>query len=577
MLRVISGQNRTASAQRAIVLAPFYYLDNFHRVIECLDGRYRKLLSLEERQFIVRFGELPQASRALLVRMVMRQGIFFRRSGLNYHEIGDTTTAAAPLIQLGWVDENPSMNVGQLQRLLTKPELMQYFSLARPHRRCRKTDIIAFLGARYPTPQPFAAWCRQSLECVYKLIVAPLCDRFRLMFFGNFKQSWTEFVLTDLGVFSYEKIPACLQSPAFFTRAHIDSFEQLYRCQQNLDAGLALDAVLEGIPPPIANCDWLEDCRQKVLFQVGRTYEQRGDANSALAVLSSCTYRGARTRTIRLLQRARDWKSARNLCITILQNPNNNAECQQTRRFLPRLNRKLGVVDDKPYPSIDVPVFEILLDTPNDGCAVEYAVRDRLLQESAVNTSVHYVENGLITSLFGLLCWKALFAPIPGAFFHDFQYAPADLSSDRFYRRREREFAACFAQLATEEYQITIKRHFTEKYALQCPFVAWGLLSERLLELAFACFPAAHLRLWFEWIVRDSRENRSGFPDLVQFWPAERLYRLIEVKGPRDRLQDNQRRLFEYCLLHKMPVSVCQVRWSRSDSTAEPHRRAASD
>jgi hypothetical protein len=82
MLRVISGQNRTASAQRAIVLAPFYYLDNFHRVIECLDGRYRKLLSLEERQFIVRFGELPQASRALLVRMVMRQGIFFRRSGL---------------------------------------------------------------------------------------------------------------------------------------------------------------------------------------------------------------------------------------------------------------------------------------------------------------------------------------------------------------------------------------------------------------------------------------------------------------------------------------------------------------
>jgi hypothetical protein len=69
------------------------------------------------------------------------------------------------------------------------------------------------------------------------------------------------------------------------------------------------------------------------------------------------------------------------------------------------------------------------------------------------------------------------------------------------------------------------------------------------------------LRLWFEWIVRDSHENRAGFPDLVQFWPTEARYRLIEVKGPGDKLQDNQRRLLEYCCAHHLPVSVCRVRW----------------
>jgi hypothetical protein len=43
---------------------------------------------------------------------------------------------------------------------------------------------------------------------------------------------------------------------------------------------------------------------------------------------------------------------------------------------------------------------------------------------------------------------------------------------------------------------------------------------------------AAHLRLWFEWIVQDIQANRAGLPDLVQFWPLDQRYRMIEVKAP---------------------------------------------
>jgi hypothetical protein len=46
----------------------------------------------------------------------------------------------------------------------------------------------------------------------------------------------------------------------------------------------------------------------------------------------------------------------------------------------------------------------------------------------------------------------------------------------------------------------------------------------------------------------DIDENRAGSADLVQFWPQQRRYRMIEVKGPGDCLQNNQRRLLEYCL-----------------------------
>ncbi|KAG1240591.1 hypothetical protein G6F68_017511 [Rhizopus microsporus] len=64
---------------------------------------------------------------------------------------------------------------------------------------------------------------------------------------------------------------------------------------------------------------------------------------------------------------------------------------------------------------------------------VEFVTRDHLHQDDA---PVHYVENALINSLFGLLCWPAVFAPLPGAFFHPFQRAPADLDAPDFHQRR---------------------------------------------------------------------------------------------------------------------------------------------
>jgi hypothetical protein len=175
-------------------------------------------------------------------------------------------------------------------------------------------------------------------------------------------------------------------------------------------------------------------------------------------------------------------------------------------------------------------------------------------------TSVHYVENGLINSLFGLLCWPAIFAPVRGAFFHPFHHGPADLSCAGFFARRLREFAGCFGELGSGSYRETILARYAEKHGILSPFVAWSLINEALLRRALDCIPSAHLQIWFEWIVKDVRANRSGFPDLVQFWPVQGTYRLIEVKGPGDRLQDNQRRCLHHCLDHGIPISVCHVR-----------------
>lgn len=172
-----------------------------------------------------------------------------------------------------------------------------------------------------------------------------------------------------------------------------------------------------------------------------------------------------------------------------------------------------------------------------------------------------YVENTLVNALFGLLCWPAVFAPLPGAFFHPFQSGPADLGAPDFAARRQPLFDACLAELEDGRYRTTIRQRFAEKHGTQSPFVAWGALSAELLALALDCIPPAHLRLFFTRLLRDLKANRTGLPDLVRFWPAARRYELVEVKAPGDKLQDNQIRWLAYCEAQGIPVRVCHVQW----------------
>jgi hypothetical protein len=195
---------------------------------------------------------------------------------------------------------------------------------------------------------------------------------------------------------------------------------------------------------------------------------------------------------------------------------------------------------------------------PDPPQRVELAVSAHL---STPQAPVLYVENTLLNSLFGLLCWSAIFAPLPGAFFHEFHAAPADLLEADFHQRRSAAFSACFAQLENGTYRDSILRTFEAKAGIQSAFVPWGALTRQELELALDCIPPAHLQKFFERLLADVRANRSGLPDLIQLWPDERRYRLLEVKGPGDRLQDNQVRWLNFCLAQDIPVAVCKVKW----------------
>ncbi len=540
------------------MLAPhrYYYLHNFQRALAWVAERYADLLDDRERRFLADFAALPQASQALLVRMLMRRGPWFRASRLVYDEIPSTQQAAAPLLALGWLDADGPMTLDELFALHTRPELDRIFAGAVP-KGARKGDLLDALRAAQPQAQPYGQW-HPGADPAWRVAVADLCERLRLMFFGNLHQDWSEFVLADLGVFQYEAVPFDASSRAFQARADVDRYLALHACRRALDEGLDVDALLQAVADCASDNSWLEKRRAKVLLRIGQACERAQDWQAAQRVYALCAYPGARHRRIRVYERMACFEEALALALQAQARPESEEETQRLARMLPRLRRKLGQGAPRGAAAAPVIRLDLELDRPEPPAPVELAARDHLHRDDA---PVHYVENTLINSLFGLLCWPAVFAPLPGAFFHPFQRGPADLDAPDFHARRQALFAACLAQLDTGQYRSTIRQRYVEKRGVQSPFVFWGALSDSLLDQALDCLPAAHLKLFFERLLRDVKANRSGLPDLIRFWPDAPGYELIEIKGPGDKLQDNQIRWLAYCAAHDMPVRVCHVSW----------------
>ncbi len=538
---------------------PFYYLINFQRVLDWLGQLYADLLDSQEQAFVRGFGQLPRASQALLVRMVMRKGPLYRASKLAYDEIGPTVAAVGPLLQAGWVDDRGALSLTQLFEVLQKAELLALFKGQVSRASLRKEQMLAELLEQAPVTQPFAAWCPHLDDAVYSLPIRPLCDRLRLLFFGNLRQDWSEFVLADLGIYRYEQVELDPASRGLQSRADIDFCEQLQACRQALEEGGLLEPLLQQMAMLHSDSPWLQGRRERLMFAVGQQCERQGLLEVALGIYTQCAYPGARARQVRVLERCERYEQALALAEAALAAPENAAEAQQIPRVLPRLRRKLGLSALPRQAKMAVDEWQLVLPA-EPGLSVETHVALHLHQQQA---PVHYVENSLINSLFGLLCWPAIFAGLPGAFFHPFQSGPTDLHQPDFRQRRHELFEACLAQLHDGRYQDSIRACYRDKWGLASPFVYWQALTEELLELALHCLPAEHLHHCFERLLQDIAANRAGMPDLIQFWPQERRYQMIEVKGPGDRLQDNQLRWLEFCARHAMPVKVCYVQWAQ--------------
>jgi hypothetical protein len=549
---------------------PRYYLANFRFVLAWVGERHGDLLDGAERAFLNDFAALPEASQALLVRLVMRKGELFRSARLVYAEIGDTEAALAPLVEAGLVESDPELDPEALFRLLRLAELRRALAgqiraaglSARLGKAALREALVPSLGA----PRRLSVWWPTAPDRPLRLRVEATAERLRLMFFGNLRQDWSEFVLAELGVQRFERVAITADARAFRARGEVDAYLALHRLRERLEAGASPRELFPAVPEVPTDNAWLAGRLRRLWLALARQAEREGEAVLALRAYDAAGegpagLGEARIRRLRLLERRGQHAEA--LALAESRPPADEAERQALDRLRPRLSRRLG---RPPAPVAAAPAPETLMLTLGGPVAgVEVAARDALATPSA---PVHYVENTLFTGLFGLLCWEAIFAPLPGAFFHPFHAGPADLYREDFVSRRRSRFAACLARLDDDRHREAILSTWRAKHGIASPFVHWAALDEPLIERALACLPAAHLRDCFERLLEDLRVNRAGLPDLIQFRPrapaGEPRYRLIEVKGPGDRLQDNQRRWLAFFQARGMPAAVCRVRWERA-------------
>jgi hypothetical protein len=534
---------------------PFYYLANFKEALAWVVDRNSDLLSMEELSFNERFLELPFASQALLVRLIMRRGQLFRRSKIAYPEIDAIDAALRTLIDIGWLDPAPPMTLHELFRLATRRELAERFDELTPG--VTKQDAYDMLAERHTQSLTFQEWLSTD-EPVYLVTIVPIVLQFRLLHFGNFYQQWHEYTLAHLNIFNYEKVEFDRQSRPFESRSDIEFFYALYRCYEAFNEGATLLEVNARLPDATTTHTWLLRRWDRLRYQIGQSAEREGQLEIALQLYSKNSEPEARVRGVRVLERLGNYDEAAREARLLLSEPKSEIVVQKVNRIVARLERRTGQRRGSRGSSNAWPSVSLQLAANTDG-RVERRVQMHLSSEQA---PVFYVENGLIGSLFGLLCWDAIFQPLRGAFFHRFHAAPVDLGCPDFVRRRHSAFEACLHRLVSGEYRTWIMSTFHEKYGTAAPFVHWQLIDDATLHLALECIDAEHLALYFQRLLDDISENATGLPDLVQFFPEGRTYKLIEVKGPGDRLQDNQRRWLDYCVRHRLPVEVCQVSWA---------------
>ncbi len=556
---------------QAVELAPDYYLQNFRFLLDWVAGRFADLLTPQEQAFIAAFNQLNKPAQCLWVRLSSRKGPIFRSDKLHYPEIPNLEEAAAHLLQKELLLTDPSLEFATLAECLTKAELLQLFSPQlhiwqqehkQPVKSARKETLIAALSNLFPAPRTWSQWSENTLGDAWALQQHNSLTTFLQLFFGNQRQNLSEFVLQDLGIFRYETYSIDPHHRIFTCRAELDTWQQLNHLQEQLAAASDITQVqfLAGQIPAPADHAKVRRRRAQLCNQIAQAYERAGLLNEALEFYQQSHLPPARQRHMRLLAKQGQLEAAWLLNQELISAPSCEAELHDALRFAPKLAKPLGKNWVKPKP---VPISQqhLLLAPTTDKQGnierVEVQVRRHV---HTYDAPCFYVENSLFCSLFGLWLWPELFRSVPGAFANPFQTAPLDFYQEDFVNKRP-GIEDLWRSLQGGDYKNNWRNTWQVKNGLANPLVHWGLLTEELLNLALECIPAEHLTAIFKRQLLDRRNNLSGLPDLIQFFPAHKTYQLIEVKGPNDRPQDNQVCWFDYFADHQIPAEVCYVRW----------------
>ncbi|NXO33082.1 FAN1 nuclease, partial [Locustella ochotensis] len=173
-------------------------------------------------------------------------------------------------------------------------------------------------------------------------------------------------------------------------------------------------------------------------------------------------------------------------------------------------------------------------------------------------------EGSTFITLYGILMWDIIFMDdIPDVFRNSYQTSPLDLYTDSFYENRRAVIEARLQQLHTASSETLAKLVadvWTTQEGKAAALVNWGrFTSLQQVQSLVSCLGGTFLSGVFRRLSRDLRHCRGGLPDLLVWRSHSRHFKLVEVKGPNDRLSPKQMLWLSELRQLGAAVEVCHV------------------
>ncbi|EOB2572568.1 VRR-NUC domain-containing protein [Vibrio fluvialis] len=524
-----------------------YYLTNFRKLTSHALEWYADLLTDEERRWLADFDRLSHGGQCLLVRLLSRRGNWFRSDKAEYKEIGDQQQALSELAALGFITLNPDADISTLaEKLLTKAEIVALFPTL--PKQSRKEALLAQLSQQIIAKEiglPFSVIYLNQGEMIELLLV---------LFFANTHQDFSQFVLDDLGLNNFERYQLSRERRFFQDREQVEVLRKLTHIQSLYDlcpkpTPTELDKWQRLLPEPCEHPS-IERKRQHLMNQLARDYERHQAFAPALMLYRQTQVMPTRERQARILDKQQQIQAMRDIVTEMLDTPLNYSELEVAQK----LNQRVLRLQGQKVPRTIKPAHNTLhLELDLSQQRVELAVKSHFEQ---IGYQVYYLENQFLNTLFGLTFWDAIFAPVEGTFINRYQHRPLDLYHDDFVLKRQSYIESAIAELMNDGVKPLWLR-WQNKFSIANPFVFWTDCDESLFELTEQSFPRALLVDLFKVQLSDLKLYRNGMPDLILFKDGE--FEWVEVKGPGDKLQDNQWRWIEQFSRLNVPFSVCYV------------------
>ncbi|KAJ6729158.1 FANCONI-ASSOCIATED NUCLEASE 1 [Salix viminalis] len=604
------------------------YQQNFWVLIQEVLKSNPHLFTNDEKIFLESFISLPDDSQRLFVRLYTRKGPWFRLSSISYPEVSDSRQAIKDLSAMGYmcsfkgVDELEENDMEQILNLLTVSELREIASMSKNGTRVtRKQDLIASVFSSYEDGVcpflPSAILDRTEICIKISSKADSLIWRTERLFFLNGEQDLSAFLLVDLGIIKYPAYHCIISEQIFSARSDLIAYEEATEVAQMMDESLD-----ENKSESVLRCIKIADSR------MSHTEATHTSASELVTAFFSCfsaswVYSKVVFLGVSFLERERRYKDAIKLLKRLLLNftcdgrrgnwtlrlsidlehmgcPNESLLVAEdglldpwvragSRMALQRRVLRLG----KPPRRWKAPSFSSSIKRKirevhiqgrplnceagmksrfygEDGaqCGVEQLALQYYAGEGGGWQGVH-TESGIWLTIFALLMWDVIFSDLPNVFHNKFQTAPLDLETDSFYPARKSLIESQLQKIYDGMAEMILITSWDLHSGTACRGVNWDRHSLPELRAAVTCVGGPCLASLCRHLAQDYRSWSSGMPDLL-LWrfhgECEGEAKLVEVKGPRDCLSEQQRAWLlllmdcgfntEVCKVSTMPLST---------------------